>query len=922
MLTREFESASADARGWFPKRFGRGLTVGVVGAILVAGLSLSALLYRQAEDMADRQETALTTRVSRVVQSTSAALVASVSGANAIVGDDGRVDHTTFDRFAAGAVASTLLPVLAYVQPVPDADRAAVEAALGRSITEVGPDGALRPAARRPSYLVVRFVYPASSTSTSVLGFDINSEPARAAAATAALQSGSVVYSAPIASQPTGQPGFFAIRPLFRQDAPIETSAERAAASAGFVSSLVPARELVAQMLDQLPAGARVSISDGATLLGGTESLPTDGHERTLADSGRVWTIDVEYHHADHATAVFLAIATLVLAAGVWLFLWRNMRHTMQLRDAALSVRQLGQLSELLASADSREDVARVILSAASSTVGAAYVTIAIRLADPTMLTARRSAGPTDPAPAGDDLPPPLQLLVASNPSPITDAWNTRHPVFISDDAAYRGLYADGMQDRDARGVVSVAALPMRRPNGELLGVIAWEWTTPSRFAPGLRSTLQATAEVCQQSLNRADLHEQEWDSASALSALSQRLAVARNIRQIAEAAIQLGPEAGGADYVAACFLAESATLLDVYYPAAGVMNLGSLQIPIDPNGPIMAVLRRGQPVELYGNTELDRFPELIGLLQIEMKRIVCVPLIDSESQLRGAIAFAFAASSPVMLQVDTGRLTTIGELTAQTVERAMLYLHEHELVINLQRQTLGELPTVEGVSMAARYLPSSATIGLGGDWYDVHPLGDGVLGLVVGDVSGHGIDAIADMTEFRTTISTLMRTDHALGSMPALSTALLNEDAGADVRFATAGLMMLDVRARRLRFVRAGHPPMLVRHADGRVEILELGGGGPIGVETSPIAEQTVQLDPGAIVVAYTDGLIERREETLDVGLARLRRALCEFGSHGRPAAAVGENPAQAIVDWLIEQCVGDRLTADDAAVLVAVLQ
>ncbi len=123
-------------------------------------------------------------------------------------------------------------------------------------------------------------------------------------------------------------------------------------------------------------------------------------------------------------------------------------------------------------------------------------------------------------------------------------------------------------------------------------------------------------------------------------------------------------------------------------------------------------------------------------------------------------LAFVFVAGPSRREPPESGRLATIADVTAQTVERAMLYLQEHELVVNLQRQTLADLPVVAGLDMAARYLPSSATLGLGGDWYDVYVLDGERIGAVVGDVSGHGIDAIADMTEFRTTISTLLRTD------------------------------------------------------------------------------------------------------------------------------------------------------------------
>ena len=135
-----------------PKRFGRGLAAGIVGAILLVGLTASAVLYMQADRVAEQQERSLATRASRILQSSSAALVASVAGASAIVDDSGTVNEARFDTFATGTVDTTLLPVLAYVEVVTDEERPTFETALGKSITEV-KSGKLVPAAHRDQYL-------------------------------------------------------------------------------------------------------------------------------------------------------------------------------------------------------------------------------------------------------------------------------------------------------------------------------------------------------------------------------------------------------------------------------------------------------------------------------------------------------------------------------------------------------------------------------------------------------------------------------------------------------------------------------------------------------------------------------------------------------------------------------------------------
>ena len=189
-----------------------------------------------------------------------------------------------------------------------------------------------------------------------------------------------------------------------------------------------------------------------------------------------------------------------------------------------------------------------------------------------------------------------------------------------------------------------------------------------------------------------------------------------------------------------------------------------------------------------------------------------------------------------------------------------------------------------------------------------MQPIGDGVVGLVVGDVVGHGIEAIADMTEIRTTVSTLLRTDANLSSVAASSSALL-ATGGDEVVFATAVLMVVDLTVPVLRYVRAGHPPPMVRHPTARW-----------CCSTRPARRRSASLAgrrssarsalvPGSVVVAYTDGLVERRDETIDVGIERLRAGLAACAE----CADVERSPTT-----LIEHCLGTRSTDDDTALLV----
>ncbi|MFT3855054.1 MAG: SpoIIE family protein phosphatase [Ilumatobacteraceae bacterium] len=337
-----------------------------------------------------------------------------------------------------------------------------------------------------------------------------------------------------------------------------------------------------------------------------------------------------------------------------------------------------------------------------------------------------------------------------------------------------------------------------------------------------------------------------------------------------------------------------------------------SADIAADPAGPLTALLRLGRRVTFPNRAEIDRYDALRALVGPDVDRMNVFPLLDSTGALTGLLAFVWANSERATVWNEPGRMLTIADLAAQTVERARLYQRQHDLVLELQRRTLPAIPAIPGLQIAARYLPSSSALGLGGDWYEVHPIGEGLVALVVGDVVGHGIEAIADMTEIRTAVSTLLRTDADLSRVVAASSALLagNGDVDADVVFATVVLMVVDRQAGQLRYVRAGHPPPMVRHADGTIVVLDAAGTTPIGVFGREAIVGIADVPEGSVVVAYTDGLVERRGETIDEGLDRLRAAL---------AASVACTDVEALADELIAACLGDRPTDDDIALLVA---
>jgi serine phosphatase RsbU (regulator of sigma subunit) len=190
----------------------------------------------------------------------------------------------------------------------------------------------------------------------------------------------------------------------------------------------------------------------------------------------------------------------------------------------------------------------------------------------------------------------------------------------------------------------------------------------------------------------------------------------------------------------------------------------------------------------------------------------------------------------------------------------------------------LSMLPGVTGTTeVAARYVPAGGSLAVGGDWYDVVRLDDDRLALLVGDCVGHGLHAATVMGQLRSASRALLLEHHgAAATLEALDRFARTID-GAECTTVFCGIV--DPRAGTLTYSSAGHPPPLVL---GHGEVSWLGGatGVPLAVPfDSGREEATVTLDPTDTLVLYTDGLVERRDDSIDAGLRALADAALALG-------------------------------------------
>jgi serine phosphatase RsbU (regulator of sigma subunit) len=244
--------------------------------------------------------------------------------------------------------------------------------------------------------------------------------------------------------------------------------------------------------------------------------------------------------------------------------------------------------------------------------------------------------------------------------------------------------------------------------------------------------------------------------------------------------------------------------------------------------------------------------------------------------------------------------------LGEQARTRRKRYEQEHTVAITLQRSLLSAIPVIDEIDSAARYQAGSTGLEVGGDWYDVVQRPDGIVHITVGDVAGRGVSAAALMGQLRNAFRAYAH-DH---TSPAEIMWRLIRHMSED-EMATAICMTIDPAARRLTYASAGHPPPLLRDDDtGAVTQLDLAQAPPLGFATpEAVIEAEVALPRRATLLAYTDGVIERRDRVIDEGIERLAEA---FGS-ADPGLTADE-----LADKLIREVAEVTAADDDIALLV----
>ncbi|MFF5372286.1 PP2C family protein-serine/threonine phosphatase [Streptomyces sp. NPDC013187] len=287
---------------------------------------------------------------------------------------------------------------------------------------------------------------------------------------------------------------------------------------------------------------------------------------------------------------------------------------------------------------------------------------------------------------------------------------------------------------------------------------------------------------------------------------------------------------------------------------------------------------------------------------------LLCVPLPTRRAPL-GVLTL-----SPPGERWDPDDAVMLIELTRRAsiaIDNARRFEHNRDIAETLQRALLTDLPATPGLSLAARYLPATHGLNIGGDWYDAFPQRDGGLITVIGDVTGHGLHAAVMMSQLRTALRAYAVDGDSPGRLLTRLHRFLHH-LQPDL-YATAVIARFHPDEPTLTWAAAGHPPPVLRLPDGTVRTLDAKPGAMLGIPlTQEIADHTEDLEPGSTLALYTDGLVERRAQGIDPGIERLATALGGFGSAELDADLEGS------ADRLLHPLLSDSERDDDVCLLL----
>lgn len=493
-------------------------------------------------------------------------------------------------------------------------------------------------------------------------------------------------------------------------------------------------------------------------------------------------------------------------------------------------------------------------------------------------------------------------------------------PLVVPDVAADTRL-RDQLTGPDAR-VASYIGFPLGEPGETPVGVLCAMDAVPREWADDDLDFLEDLAAICSSELRLRAEHArareiqrmmtQNSRKNRLLLLLSDAFADAVTIEDVAETAGRVAMTGLGVRHTSLALLSEDRQTLryTVDNEYFGSLDQKWIEAAIDDDRPISHVARTRQTALFRDFAHMaSEFPSIAAADPGNGGGRALLPLVSS-GELLGVLALVW--DMPRQFDEQSAPIkAALAGYTAQALDRARLLAERQSVSQRLQSAMLTPLPAVDGLQLSSVYEPAARGEQVGGDWYDAVPLHDGSLALMIGDVTGHDLEATILMGQLRSMLRAFAW-EH--DEPPSAVLSLLdraNQGIGLNATGTgiTTRLCRTDEGSYTVQWSSAGHPPPAILRAGGSVEVLRARNDLMLGVHPGITRhDHAALLHPGDTLVLYTDGLIERRGETILDGLDRLsevleRRAGDDFGVLGRS---------------LLDDMVGGVLD-DDTALLLA---
>ena len=478
----------------------------------------------------------------------------------------------------------------------------------------------------------------------------------------------------------------------------------------------------------------------------------------------------------------------------------------------------------------------------------------------------------------------------------VTDAMEGRRLVVVESGEEYDARYPALAQERRRLAAESLVALPLRGVRGDVIGAIFAAARRPRWITAGRRPLLLGIAEQTGVALERARLQADaervaeahaflalladSLERSTTVSARARRLVEVLTEERATFAAVHLGYDEGEIEEVA---------------------SVGSLPEELGDATRWLAWIERvisagqAESADELGQRD-DAGSEPSPLLVLPLR---------ARGRSLGAVTVRVAAGADWKPVITRPEALEIAARAAIALDNALLYERERDVSHTLQLGLLGgALPDFEKIVVTPAYRAGTAALEIGGDWYDAFSLLSGSVAFVVGDVVGHGLEAAVAMGQLRGAVSALAQTSAPAKLLDRLDAFVENVPSAAT---ATLAFVDLDCDTGDFRYACAGHPPPLVISPDGRTRYLWDGRSAPLG---SMLGDRRTDakghLADGETLVLYTDGLVERRAESIDAGFVRLADVARLFAP-GSPALA----------DDICDALIDARSQDDDVCVL-----